>query len=243
MYSYLDAIAALGKGSLHPGGFSHTLEVLRTLSIKSGDVVLDIGCGTGRTACHLAKATGAHVFALDNSQVMLNKAKSRASQAGVEVRFILADAACLPVHDEVVDFVLIESVLIFLAVPDVLRECYRVLKRKGVLVSIEMLTLPTLPEAEREKIKRTCGLPQMPSLTEWIAYFEEAGFDRAIVKKHSFPGFLDNLKEMLHPDPYQVVSKAAKTNWELKKVIFGYKKLMLKNRRHLGFGTFILTKD
>lgn len=242
MSSYLEAIAALGYGSLHPGGFSHTLEILRKFSISAEDIILDIGCGTGRTACYMAKTYGAHVFALDNSEKMLAKAETRALQEGADVHFVLGDALDLPFRDEVADLIFVESVLIFLPVRDVLKECFRVLKRNGILVDVEMLAGELLPPDAGEQIKAICGLPQIPTLKEWIGHYEHAGFAQALVRQSRFPGLLENLKEILHADPHRVVSPELRTDRELNKIIQHYKGLILRNRRHLGFGTFIVRK-
>lgn len=243
MSSYLEAITAMGNGSLHPGGFSHTLEVLRRINISKEDVVLEIGCGTGRTACYLAKTYGAHVFALDNSEKMLAKAKLRAQREGLDVHFLLGDALNMPFRNEVANIIFIESVMIFLPVRAALKECFRVLKRKGILVDIEMLANESLPEKAGEEIKAICGLPQIPTLKGWIEYLEHAGFNQEVVKQSKFPGILDKLKELLYVDPYAVVSQELVTDRELHKVIHQYRGLTLRNRRHLGFGTFIVRKD
>jgi len=242
MSSYLEAIAALGNGSLHPGGFSHTLEILRRFSISPEDIVLDIGCGTGRTACHIAAAYGAHVFALDNSGKMLAKAKARAARDGVEVHFIHGDILDMPFRDEVADLVFIESVLIFLPVPSALKECFRVLKRNGILVDVELLAAESLPPTAAEQIKAICGLPQIPTFQEWIGHFKNVGFARAVVRQNRFPGLIDNLKEILYKDPHQAVSSELMTNWELSRILSQYGSLIMRNRRHLGFGNFIAQK-
>lgn len=88
MNPYLEAIATVGLGSSHPGGFAHTLEILKKMSISPDDVVIEIGCGAGRTACHIAKTYGAHVFALDNSGEILAKARERAHQEVVGKLFL-----------------------------------------------------------------------------------------------------------------------------------------------------------
>lgn len=136
MNLYLEAVSALGRSSLHPGGFAHTLEILSKFNLSDEDFVLDIGCGTGRTACHIAKSFKARVFALDKSEKMLAKAKSRASQENVEVQFVLGDALNMHFYDEVFDLIFIESVLIFIPVRKALKECFRVLKRNGSLIDV-----------------------------------------------------------------------------------------------------------
>jgi len=244
MNSYLKAITALGGGSLHPGGFSWTLGILRNFTIAQDEVILDLGCGSGRTACHLAKTYRAHVFALDNSETMLSKAKSRALQEGAEVHFVLGDMLDLPFKDNIADLVIIESVLIFLPVRAALQECFRVLKKKGYLVCVEMFANGSLPENEREELKSVCGLNQIPSYQEWLNYFQSTGFTFVKTLQNKFPGALESLKELFNPDPCwfrpkeQVFLDPASLS-----VLIKYKRLMMRNKKHLGFGTFILIKE
>lgn len=242
MSLYLEAIAAMEGGSLHPGGFSQTLKLLNKISLSTEDVVLDIGCGTGRTACHLAKTYGAHIFALDNSEKMLAKAKSRAYKEGAVVHFVLGDALDMPFRDETADMVLLESVLIFLPVQEVLKECRRVLKKGGILVDIESLAGESLPSYAREQIKSICGLPQVPTLKEWAEHFERAGFEPVIVNQRKYPGTLDNLKEMLYPDTHRTAPAKLSMNREYSKVLQQFKAFIMRNRHNLGLGTFILRK-
>ncbi|HAA33799.1 MAG TPA: class I SAM-dependent methyltransferase [Firmicutes bacterium] len=244
MNSYLKAITALGSGSLHPGGFTGTLGILRNFTIAPDEIILDLGCGTGRTACHLAKTYGAHVFALDNSEAMLSKAKSRALQEGVEVHYVLGDILDLPFKDNIADLVIVESVLIFLPVRPALQECFRVLKKKGYLVCVEMFASGSLPANEREKLKALCGLKQIPTYQEWLNYFQTTGFTFIKTWQKKLPGPLEVLKELLNPDPCwfrpgeQVYLDPASLS-----VLFKYKRLMMRNKRHLGYGTFILIKE
>ena len=53
--------------------------------------ILDVGCGTGRHAVELAKR-GYEVTGLDLSETQLRKARAKAAEAGVKVKFIQADA-------------------------------------------------------------------------------------------------------------------------------------------------------
>lgn len=239
MSSYLDAITALGYGNLHPGGFSHSIKVLSSLPISRNSVVLDIGCGTGRTACYLSKTRGAHVFGLDKSEKMLEKAKVRNLQEQTEVQFITGDALDMPFRDEVADIVLLESLLIFLPAAEVLRECRRVLKPGGIIVDTEMTACGSLPENAREQIKTVCGLPKILTLEEYAGLYVNAGLKKISVERSLLPGPLENLKEKFYVDRF--VSKE-KMNIELVKTLFLYRLLILANRNHLGFGTFIYKK-
>ncbi|RYG40492.1 class I SAM-dependent methyltransferase, partial [bacterium] len=65
--------------------------LLSLYPVPPGSHFLDVGCGTGRHAVELAKR-GHRVTGIDISAGMLNVARARAQQAGVEVEFIKADA-------------------------------------------------------------------------------------------------------------------------------------------------------
>jgi len=243
MSSYLEAVAALGAGSLHPGGFFHTLNVLRRFSLSSEDIVLDVGCGTGRTACYIANTFGAYVFALDNSEEMLHKARYRAAREGAQVQFVHGDAREMPFRNEFADLIFIESVLIFLPAATVLQECFRILKKGGILADIEMFADVTIPRKAKEQIQSVCGIPHIPSFEEWLEMFYGAGFTQACAWYNNFPGPLENIKNLLYPDTYQIMSPETRTNREINMIIQKYKMLIQKNRNYLGYGTFIMKKD
>lgn len=243
MSSYLDAIAVMGSGSLHPGGFHHTLKVLRNFSISCDDIIIDVGCGTGRTACHLAKTYGAHVFALDNSDKMLSKARSRAEREKADVHFVLGDVLDMPFRDRAADLVMIESVLVFLPVHKAIKECFRVLKRKGLLVDVELLAKDSLPPEARDQVKAVCGLPQIPSFEEWQQAFEKAGFIQIAASYRNFPGPLDNFKEIFYGGINSIFSPELIGNVKLSRSLQEYQALMQRYRSHFGFGTFIYQKN
>ena len=60
---------------------------------------LDMGCGAGGNAMWLA-ARGWQVTAVDFSDVAIQKARQRATERGVEVNFVVADAAAFQPQDE-----------------------------------------------------------------------------------------------------------------------------------------------
>jgi len=243
MSSYLDAIAAMGGGSLHPGGFHHTLNILRNFSISRDDIVIDIGCGTGQTACHLVKTYGAHVFALDNSEKMLSKARARAGREKADVHFVYGDVLDMPFRDKTADLVMIESVLVFLPLLKGVKECFRVLKGNGILVDVELVAKDSLPSEAREQVKAVCGLPQLPSFKEWQKAFEKTGFSQISASFKDFPGPLDNLKEIFYGGMNSIFSPELMSDAKLSRPLQDYQGLMQRYRSHFGFGTFIYRKN
>lgn len=65
--------------------------LVEELALRSGAAILDVGCGTGRHSVELARR-GYALTGLDASQGMLEQARKRAEAAGVEVRWLQADA-------------------------------------------------------------------------------------------------------------------------------------------------------
>jgi cyclopropane fatty-acyl-phospholipid synthase-like methyltransferase len=69
--------------------------VLEALGLPRASRILDLGCGWGRHAIELARA-GMRVTGLDLSQPLLETARRRAAEAGVEVEWVRADMRKLP---------------------------------------------------------------------------------------------------------------------------------------------------
>lgn len=55
-----------------------------------GQAVLELGCGTGRVTIPIAQA-GVEVVGLDNSPAMLDVARRKARDAGLDIRWVTAD--------------------------------------------------------------------------------------------------------------------------------------------------------
>jgi ubiquinone/menaquinone biosynthesis C-methylase UbiE len=67
--------------------------------VEPGDVMLDVGCGTGTLAIK-AVQKGAQVIGIDQSPAMLKLAREKAQANGVEVDFRLAQAQSLDLDEE-----------------------------------------------------------------------------------------------------------------------------------------------
>jgi sterol 24-C-methyltransferase len=105
------------------------------LQVGPGSKVLDIGCGRGRVAHHVATYTGAHVTGLNIDPEQIKMAKEYAIYTGTQDRldFILADYNHrLPFDDASLDAVYYVQVLSYHAnITKFFEEVKRVLKPNG----------------------------------------------------------------------------------------------------------------
>ena len=197
---YEDLLAVLGEGSAHPGGFVSTLGLLQKIQIPSGSNILEVGCGTGRTACHLAKC-GHHVTAVDRHCIMLDKAKRRSLSEGVQVNFIESDACDLCFEKEMFDVVFIESVNVFVDLPKCLNEYSRILKKGGHLFDREMVLRGRKCMTMIRNMKNFYGMKNLIRIKEWIKYFKCFGFKEVMVCERSgsflgYEGDYDDQREL-----------------------------------------------
>lgn len=76
--------------------------VVERVGVQSGESLLDVATGSGNVALPAAR-TGADVIALDLTPELLEVARRRAAEAGLEIRFIEGDAEELPFEDDSFD--------------------------------------------------------------------------------------------------------------------------------------------
>jgi len=113
---------------------------LRHVAIRSGDTILDVGCGGGRTVHKLASvASQGKVFGVDHSEASVSVSRRRNSSlietGRVEIR--QASVSRLPFSDRQFDLVTaVETHYYWPNLPADLREVRRVLKAGGTLLVV-----------------------------------------------------------------------------------------------------------
>lgn len=113
--------------TLRPGGLELTMRALELCAFKTGDKIMNLGCGPGESLA-LLRSLGLNAWGLDQSAILLQEAIKHGPA-------VLARAQELPVQNAALDGVRAECVLSLM--PDklaVLREIRRALKNGGRLL-------------------------------------------------------------------------------------------------------------
>lgn len=116
--------------------------MLRPAGLRIGEHVLDVACGTGTVAIAAARKVGptGSVTGIDASQGMIERARSKARQAGLNLTFVQGTAQELPFEDGQFHVVMGTLMLHHLSKPTraaFASEASRVLKPAGRLVLVD----------------------------------------------------------------------------------------------------------
>ncbi|MFJ8229993.1 SAM-dependent methyltransferase [Streptomyces sp. NPDC094448] len=139
------------------------------LDAAPGRRLLDVGCGTGRPALRIARATGARVSGISVSHEDIDLARTRADATGLAdlVDFRYADACALPFETASFDGAwAVESMM---HIPDrvtALSEIARILRPGSPLVITDVLLRAPVTGDAADLVRRTCRAFQSPSLPE-----------------------------------------------------------------------------
>ncbi len=105
--------------------------------LKSSDIVLDYGCGTGTASCAIANQVK-EIHAIDISSKMIEAAKEKAEASNVKnAKFLQADIFDERYKEESFDAILAFNILHTVPNPrDVVTRLHELLKPEGLLISV-----------------------------------------------------------------------------------------------------------
>lgn len=156
--------------------------IVQMANIKTGDKVLDVGCGSGNLTLTAKRYSGrsGSVYGIDASAEMIDVARKKAMQTGMDAMFDVALIEKLPFEDATFNIVI--SRLVMHHLPDDLKrqalaEIFRVLKPGGTIFLADFQT-PANPALAR-LISLFIGHPAMvqSKVSSLIPVLERAGFD------------------------------------------------------------------
>jgi SAM-dependent methyltransferase len=156
--------------------------------LRTGEVVVDLGCGGGLDVFLAAQRVGptGKAVGIDMTLDMVQRARAGAAKVGAtNVEFHLAEIDHLPLPDASVDCV-ISNCVINLA-PDkakVFREILRVLKPGGRVAISDIALRQPLPPAVAENVQAYVGcIAGAIQISEYERMLREAGFDAVVVSE------------------------------------------------------------
>ncbi|MFJ2742939.1 SAM-dependent methyltransferase [Streptomyces sp. NPDC087440] len=157
--------------------------VAARLGSEPGRRLLDVGCGTGRPALRIARATGARVSGISVSHEDIDLARARADTAALtdRVDFRHADACALPFEAASFDGAwAIECLMHISDRTAALTEIARTLRPGSPLVITDVLLRSPVTGQAAETVRQTCrafGSPGFPGPAELRTALDRAGLE------------------------------------------------------------------
>lgn len=197
-YGVLNHLCALGdvekmyippamdmKVSVRDNQLLYEESIARDLGLKPGDKVLDLGCGRGRVAAHIAKYSGARVTGLNIEPNSIAQARAFNKELGFENEFVVKDFNDLPLPFEDESFDAFYNIQAFSLVKDLkalFKEVFRILKPGARFSSLDWVKYPAYDENNPEhaelmrRVKPLIGALGTPTPTLFEEALAEAGF-------------------------------------------------------------------
>ncbi|SDI17574.1 Methyltransferase domain-containing protein [Actinokineospora alba] len=142
-------------------GIFRPLEDLLAKEVAGRRRVLDVGCGTGGTTVAIARG-GAECVGVDISETMVAAAEKRARQAGVDARFLTADAGSHEFEPGAFDAVVSRFGVMFFADPTAAFTTLRQAAADGA--ALRMIVWRDIADNPFMTVAETAAAPLLPDL-------------------------------------------------------------------------------
>lgn len=183
---------------LHPGGLALTRHLGEMLALGPGDRALDVACGRGASAVHLAEQFGCHVTGLDYGADTIAAAEAAATESGAAslTSFRQGDAENLPFDTGTFDALISEcSFCTFPQKAVAAKEMARVLAPQGRLGLTDMTVDGPLPDDIQSLLSWVACVAGAGTPDDYVATLRGAGFTDFVVEGQSH-ALLDVVTDM-----------------------------------------------
>jgi ubiquinone/menaquinone biosynthesis C-methylase UbiE len=231
---------------LHPGGLHATKLLAEKCKISSDMVILDAGCGSGRSDIFLAKRYGCRIVGVDIDPRTLLKAQAEAISncVGDRVAFRVADANDLPFGDQTFDGAIFQAALIFTNKPKALHTISQMIRPGGFLGVIELAWKRPPTERIVTRVRETLCSAAINTETheDWMRLFRQFGFEvvhsELLDHEFNFSGMVRNegLRSSLRIALKCINDKSVKRKMEQIKSLFK------ETGEYLGYGIYVARK-
>lgn len=166
-----------GRDFISPGGPDSARELLGSLNLPEGSLVLDVCCGVGGSAFLMAREFGWQVHGLDLAGNTLALARQRCKELGLQAKVTFHQGDCLEFEaDGIYDAVYSRDA--FMHIEDkarLMQVLYRCLKPGGKLLFTDYCCgpRPWTPEFEQYLQQRQY---HMVTVEDYVALLKDAGF-------------------------------------------------------------------
>lgn len=174
--------------------------------------IIDIGCGTGRHSIELAKR-GYSVTGMDLSETLINRAREKASEQKIDVKFLTGDARNIPFENEFdLALMICEGAFPLMETDEmnfkILQSASKALKGKGKLIFTTLNGLFPLFHSVKDFLDSHSEKDN--------AVYDRHSFDLMTFRDHNFTTIVDDSgvkKELECSERYYVPSEIS---WLLK---------------------------
>lgn len=180
--SIQDYECVYGQDFVSPGGFELSEHLIAPLNLKSGQHVLDVGCGLGGSAFLMANRYQVNVTGIDLSQNMLSLASEKLASHQLQalVTFELQDCLTM-MHTDCFDVVYSRDVFLHIAdKPLLFKVLHRSLKPDGQLLFTDYACGPEPWHKDFSAYLNSRGY-QLHTVDAYQQLIEQAGFTAVTV--------------------------------------------------------------
>lgn len=182
-----DWVRLLLGESFHPGGLALTQRLGALLHLDATSIVLDVACGRGTSAIHLAQTFGCRVIGIELGAENVAAARRAAQEVEISrlTEFHTGDGEAIPLDDASVDAVVCECA--FCTFPDKVgaaAEFARVLRPDGRVGLSDLTRSGELPPELESLLAWIACIADARPVEEYRALLESAGFTGRSIENH-----------------------------------------------------------